>query len=80
MGIKSILIANRGEIAVRIARTCKNMGIETWGIKTSNEPRAHYLSHMDKVFDLSDEYSEILVFLDVEKLMDIAFIKWEIKP
>ncbi|PKP09079.1 MAG: biotin carboxylase [Bacteroidetes bacterium HGW-Bacteroidetes-4] len=72
MGIKSILIANRGEIAVRIARTCKNMGIETWGIKTSNEPRAHYLSHMDKVFDLSDEYSEILVFLDVEKLMDIA--------
>ncbi len=72
MGIKSILIANRGEIAVRIARTCKNMGIETWGIKTSSEPRAHYLSHMDKVFDLSDEYSEVLVFLDVEKLMDIA--------
>jgi acetyl-CoA carboxylase biotin carboxylase subunit len=72
MGIKSILIANRGEIAVRIARTCRNMGIETWGIKTSNEPRAHYLSHMDKVFDLSDEYSEVLVFLDVEKLMEIA--------
>jgi acetyl-CoA carboxylase biotin carboxylase subunit len=72
MGIKSILIANRGEIAVRIARTCKNMGIETWGIKTSSEPRAHYLSHMDKVFDLSDEYSEVLVFLDVEKLMEIA--------
>lgn len=72
MGIKSILIANRGEIAVRIARTCKSMGIEAWGIKTSSEPRAHYLSHMDKVFDLSDEYSEVLVFLDVEKLMDIA--------
>lgn len=72
MGIKSILVANRGEIAVRIARTCKSMGIETWGIKTSSEPRAHYLSHMDKIFDLSDEYSEVLVFLDVEKLMGIA--------
>jgi acetyl-CoA carboxylase biotin carboxylase subunit len=72
MGIKSILIANRGEIAVRIARTCKLMGIETWGIKTSSEPKAHYLTHVDKVFDLSDVYSDILVFLDVEKLMEIA--------
>ncbi len=71
MSIKSILIANRGEIAVRIAKTCKTMGIETWGIKTSTEPKAHYLTHVDKIYDLSDEYPEILVFLDVEKLMDI---------
>jgi acetyl-CoA carboxylase biotin carboxylase subunit len=71
MKIKSILIANRGEIAIRIARTCKQMGIETWGLKTSSEPKAHYLTHVDKVYDLSDEYPEVLVFLDVEKLMEI---------
>jgi acetyl-CoA carboxylase biotin carboxylase subunit len=71
MSIKSILIANRGEIAVRIAKTCKKMGIETWGIKTSSEPQAHYLTHVDKIYDLSDEYPEVLVFLNVEKLMDI---------
>ncbi len=72
MSIKSILIANRGEIAVRIAKTCKTMGIETWGIKSSAEPKAHYLEQVDKVYDLSDEFSEVLVFLDVEKLMDIV--------
>lgn len=71
MAIKSVLIANRGEIAIRIARTCKKMGIETWGIKTSNEPKAHYLSHMDKIYDMSDEYSDVLVFLDVERLITI---------
>ncbi|MDA3892540.1 MAG: acetyl-CoA carboxylase biotin carboxylase subunit [Salinivirgaceae bacterium] len=71
MSIKSILIANRGEIAIRIVRTCKIMGIETWGIKTSAEPTAHYLTHVDKIFDMSDEYPEVLVFLDVEKLMNI---------
>ncbi len=74
MIIKSILIANRGEIAIRIARTCKKMGIETWGIKTSSEPKAHYLTHMDKIHDISDEFSDVTVFLDVEKLIEIIEI------
>lgn len=71
MRIKSLLIANRGEIAVRIAKTCKKMGIETWGIKTSIEPSAHYLKHVDKVYDISDEFSEVMVFLDIERLLEI---------
>ena len=37
MKIKSLLIANRGEIAIRICRTAKKMGIKTYGIKTSKE-------------------------------------------
>ena len=38
--IKSVLIANRGEIAVRIARTAKRMGIRTYAIRTVKEPEA----------------------------------------
>ncbi|MGC9375950.1 MAG: biotin carboxylase N-terminal domain-containing protein, partial [Bacteroidales bacterium] len=31
--INSLLIANRGEIAIRISETAKKMGIKTYGIK-----------------------------------------------
>lgn len=72
MKIKRILIANRGEIAVRIMRTAKLMKIETVAIKTAVEPNAMYLSSADVVFDNTEDQSDIPVFLDIEKLIAIA--------
>lgn len=70
--INSILIANRGEIAIRICRTAKNLGIKTFGIKTSKEPNALYLCFLDEIIDLSDSIDEIPEFLDVDKLINLA--------
>ena len=70
--INRILIANRGEIAVRIMKTARNMGIECVAIKTDAEPGAMYLDYAGKIFDMSDETPEIPVFLDVDKLIEIA--------
>jgi acetyl-CoA carboxylase biotin carboxylase subunit len=72
MKIKKILIANRGEIAVRIMRTARLMKIETVAVKTAVEPNAMYLSSADVIFDNTDDISEIPVFLDIEKLINIA--------
>ena len=72
MKIKSLLIANRGEIAIRISRTAKNMGIKTYGIKTSKEPKAHYLSYVDEVIDFYDEGDDVPEFLDVERIVETA--------
>lgn len=72
MKISNILIANRGEIAVRIINTARLMGIETTVIKTSAEPNALYLKSADHIFDDTESISEIPVFLDIERLVFIA--------
>ncbi|MBN1415308.1 MAG: acetyl-CoA carboxylase biotin carboxylase subunit [Bacteroidales bacterium] len=72
MKIKTLLIANRGEIAVRINETAKKMGIKTIGIKTAKEPNALYLRLVDDVIDFSGSYDEIPEFLDVERIIEAA--------
>lgn len=72
MKIKSLLIANRGEIAIRICRTAKEMGIKTYGIKTPKEPKAFYLSFLDEIIDFCDEVEDVPEFLDVERIVNAA--------
>jgi len=72
MKITKILIANRGEIAIRIMKTARSMKISTVAVKTAAEPNAMYLSYADEIFDNSEDTSEIPVFLDIEKLISIA--------
>ena len=43
-----ILIANRGEIALRIMRACQEMGIQTVAIYSEADREAHYLSLADE--------------------------------
>jgi acetyl-CoA carboxylase biotin carboxylase subunit len=72
MKINKILIANRGEIAIRIIKTARLMKIRTLAIKTAAEPNAMYLEYADEIFDNTESTLEIPVFLDIEKLISIA--------
>jgi len=72
MRIKNLLVANRGEIVIRICQTAKKMGIKTYGIKTSKEPKAYYLEFVDAIIDFSDTSDEIPEFLDVERIIKAA--------
>ena len=70
MEIKSLLIANRGEIAVRVIETARRMGIETWVIKTSKEPNAFYLTQADHIIDFAEHGEEISEFLDIDAIVN----------
>ena len=45
---KRILIANRGEIALRIIRACRELGIETVAVFSEADRGAHYLELADE--------------------------------
>ena len=70
--IKSVLIANRGEIAIRIARTARRMGIKTYVVRTAKEPEAVYLSAADAVIDFPETDGNIPEFLDIDRLVGLT--------
>jgi acetyl-CoA carboxylase, biotin carboxylase subunit len=68
---KRILIANRGEIAVRIIRACREMGIESVAVFSDVDRRALFVRKADHAFHIgAAQASES--YLNVSKILDVA--------
>ena len=70
--IKKVLIANRGEIALRIIRTCKEMGIKTVALcpQKGQEPNFIETSLADEYYFLEKEGAQ--GYLDIKRILEIA--------
>jgi len=51
---KKILVANRGEIAIRILRACKELGIKTVGVYSDADKNALHIRHADEAIHIGD--------------------------
>ncbi|MBI2840837.1 MAG: acetyl-CoA carboxylase biotin carboxylase subunit [Acidobacteria bacterium] len=68
---KRILIANRGEIAVRVIRACREMGIESCSVYSDADRRALHVLMADRAWPLGDPVSRNS-YLNIEKILDAA--------
>ena len=71
--INSILIANRGEIASRIIRTCQKMGIRSVAVYSDADQNAAFVSEADMAVYIG-ESSPAASYLDQNKIFHAAAI------
>jgi acetyl-CoA carboxylase biotin carboxylase subunit len=69
--IKKILVANRGEIAMRIFRTCRVMGIPTVAIYTHADRGALHVRYAEEAYCISENEDDTS-YLKLELILEIA--------
>ena len=69
--IRRLLIANRGEIAVRVARTAREMGIETVGVYAEADAGAFHTRNVERAFSLGPG-TPAQTYLSIDRLLEAA--------
>jgi pyruvate carboxylase subunit A len=69
--LNKILIANRGEIAVRIMRACKELGISTVAVYSDADKKALFVKYADEKFNIGPGPAS-QSYLQKQKIIDVA--------
>ena len=69
--LDKILIANRGEIACRVIRTCRRLGVETVALFSDADRAAMHVAMADEAYHVGPPPAA-LSYLDSNRILDIA--------
>ena len=69
--MQKVLIANRGEIAVRVARACKDHGLSSVAVYANQDRNAQHVRACDEAFALNGE-TATETYLAIPKILEIA--------
>ena len=67
-----ILVANRSEIAIRVFRTCTELGIRTLGIFSKEDRTALHRYKADETYALDENLGPVRAYLDIPGIVRIA--------
>ena len=72
---KRVLVANRGEIAIRVIRACKELGIRTVAIYSEEDRTALFRTKADEAYQIGNNKGPIEAYLAIDEIIDLAIKK-----
>lgn len=71
MKIKKILVANRGEIAIRVMRSCREMDIRTVAVFSEADRKSMHVRYADEAYYIGPAASKES-YLNIDKIIEVA--------
>lgn len=72
MNIQKVLVANRGEIAIRIFRACTEIGLKTVGIYTFEDRYSLHRYKADESYQIGEDSEPLKPYLNISSIIKIA--------
>ena len=72
---KKVLIANRGEIAIRIIRACHELGIRTVSVYSKEDKLALFRTKSDESYLIGHNKGPVEAYLSIEEIIGLALKK-----
>ncbi|AXT63182.1 pyruvate carboxylase [Aquimarina sp. AD10] len=72
MQIKKVLVANRGEIAIRIFRACTEIGLQTVGIYTYEDRYSLHRYKADEAYQIGENNQPLKPYLNIDAIIKVA--------
>ncbi|APG65137.1 pyruvate carboxylase [Tenacibaculum todarodis] len=72
MKIKKVLVANRGEIAIRIFRACTEISVKTVGIYTFEDRYSLHRYKADESYQIGENNEPLKPYLNIDEIIRVA--------
>ena len=72
---KRVLVANRGEIAIRVFRACHELGIRTVAIYSEEDKHALFRTKADEAYQIGKGKTPVGAYLGIDEIISLAIAK-----
>ena len=72
MKIKKVLVANRGEIAIRIFRACTEINVKTVGVYTLEDRYSLHRYKADESYQIGEDNEPLKPYLSIDEIIRVA--------